>query len=305
VEYHKVPFWDHCCFCCIYTDDVDNILCDLIKLYKFADDMKLYYIFYPKESETDAHKPLQQCIDTLYGWCRENSLPLNLKKCCIVHFGSNNPRNTYHFEHQEIAKHSLERDLGVIFDERLTFQTHIDSVVNRARRLISLMFRSFRARSDNVIIPIYKTMIRPQLEYASTVWNPYLLKHVKQIESVQRYVTKRLTNYSLLSYEERLLELKLPSLKIRRDYFDLLEMYKIIKKLSYAGHNIDISFLNRLSRGHAFRIRPNNYRLNTRKSALFVRAVNAWNELPTQVASEPDLKRFKFLLRQHLFACNL
>ena len=51
----------------LYTDDVDNILCDLIKLYKFADDMKLYYIFYPKESETDAHKPLQQCIDTLYG----------------------------------------------------------------------------------------------------------------------------------------------------------------------------------------------------------------------------------------------
>jgi len=267
--------------------------------------MKLYYIFDPKKIATNAHKPLQQCVDSLYGWCRENSLPLNLKKCCIVHFGSNNPRNTYHFEHQEIAKHSLERDLGVIFDERLTFQTHIDSVVNRARRLISLMFRSFRARSDNVIIPIYKTMIRPQLEYASTVWNPYLLKHVKQIESVQRYVTKRLTNYSLLSYEERLLELKLPSLKIRRDYFDLLEMYKIIKKLSYAGHNIDISFLNRLSRGHAFRIRPNNYRLNTRKSALFVRAVNAWNELPTQVASEPDLKRFKFLLRQHLFACNL
>ena len=156
-------------------------------------------------------------MNNLYRWCVESFLPLNLKKCSIIRFGSTNTRLPYYFEGHEIESHPTERDLGVIFDENITFQSQIDSIVNRARRLTCMMFRSFHSRSAFVIIPIYKTMIRPLLEYATVVWNPHQIKQVKQIESVQRYVTKRMLNYSTASYNECMRLPKLPPLQARRN----------------------------------------------------------------------------------------
>ena len=163
-----------------------------------------------------------------------------------------------------------------------------------------MMFRSFHSRSSFVIIPIYKTMIRPLLEYATVVWNPHQIKQVKQIESAQRYVTKRILNYSTVSYNERMRLLKLPPLQARRNYFDLVEIYKIINKLSFVDKNLSYSFKNRPSRGHVFRIRCCKYNRNSRKFALFVRAINAWNNIPAYVVNETKLPMFKRILCKHL-----
>jgi len=54
----------------------------------------------------------------------------------------------------------------------------------------------------------------PLLEYASRVWSPYLLKHIKRIESVQKRFTKRLPNISHLGYTERLKTTGLDSLNL-------------------------------------------------------------------------------------------
>ena len=106
-----------------------------------------------------------------------------------MHFGHSNPRLNYCVQHNELEKHTCERDLGVIIDEHLTFQSHIDATVKKARRLAGLMFHSTQYHGKEVILPIYKCIIRPALEYASIVWNPSLKKQINQIESVQRYVT--------------------------------------------------------------------------------------------------------------------
>jgi len=217
-----------------------------------------------------------------------------------VHFGSTNTRQPYYFELQQIETHSTERDLGVIFDEHISFQSHIDSIVNRARRLTCMMFRSFYSRSPSVIVPIYKTLIRPLLEYATAVWNPHQLKQVKQVESVQRYITKRILKYSNASYDERLRILHIPSLEARRKYFDLVEIYKVVNKLSFVDNNLSYSFVNRPSRGHVFRIRCCKYTRNVRKFALFVRAINAWNIIPSYIVNETQLPVFKRLLCTYL-----
>jgi Reverse transcriptase (RNA-dependent DNA polymerase) len=284
----------------LFTDDIDKIIIEPIVTYKFADDMKLCNVFDPKCTTSDAHDTLQRCINNLYRWCVENSLPLNLKKCSIVHFGSTNTRQPYYFELQQIETHSTERDLGVIFDEHISFQSHIDSIVNRARRLTCMMFRSFYSRSPSVIVPIYKTLIRPLLEYATAVWNPHQLKQVKQVESVQRYITKRILKYSNASYDERLRILHIPSLEARRKYFDLVEIYKVVNKLSFVDNNLSYSFVNRPSRGHVFRIRCCKYTRNVRKFALFVRAINAWNIIPSYIVNETQLPVFKRLLCTYL-----
>ena len=57
-----------------------------------------------------------------------------------------------------------------------------------------------------MFLPLFKTLIRPHLEYATVVWSPFLKKdiHVFLIENVQRGATKIVKTISSLSYEERL-----------------------------------------------------------------------------------------------------
>lgn len=286
----------------LYSDDVDKTIEGSVKMYKFADDMKICHTFSPKCATKDAHNLLQKCLTNLSIWCNDNCLPLNLTKCSIVHFGLTNPRFTYQIDQHVLASHSTERDLGVIFDERLNFQPHIDNIVNKARRLTGLMLHSFQSRSENVILPLYKTLIRPILEYASVAWNPYLIKQVKQIESVQRYITKRIIGYSLMSYDDRLSALKLPCLSNRREYFDLVEMYKVINGLTFVTSRRNFSFLKRGTRGHSSRIRQEKFKQNVRKSALFIRAVNRWNSLPSTVVEAKNVISFKTSLRKLLFS---
>jgi len=287
----------------LYTEEIDTIIQKPICLFRFADDMKLCYAFDPKNVPQDSIAPLQQCLDRLFNWCTEYSLPLNLKKCSTVHFGNTNPRLNYCLQNNELDEHTCERDLGVIIDEHLTFQSHIDATVKKARRLAGLMFHSTQYHGKEVILPIYKCIIRPVLEYASVVWNPSLIKQIKQLESVQRYVTKRISGCSSLSYTQRLSSLGLPRLDTRRAFFDLVEMFKVVNGLTVVSNRIKLTFLHHTTRGHSLRIRAVKFKCNIRKSSFFVRIANTWNTLPARIAETRRLSSFKVSLRKRLFNC--
>ena len=79
-----------------------------------------------------------------------------------------------------------------------------------------------------MFLPLFKTLIRPHLEYATVVWSPFLKKDIFLIENVQRRATKIVKTISNLSYEERFRHLGLPTLKYRRDRNDIIQVYKIM-----------------------------------------------------------------------------
>ena len=63
---------------------------------------------------------------------------------------------------------------------------------------------------------LYKTYIRPHLEYAVQAWSPHLKKDIALLEKVQRRATKLIPCIRHLSYADRLKETKLYSLEQRR-----------------------------------------------------------------------------------------
>ena len=73
-------------------------------------------------------------------------------------------------------------------------------------------------------------MVRPILEYASSVWDPYTNINIQALESVQRHAARFcLGDYSRYSsVTSMLLLLGLPSLQSRRKLAKLTTMYKII-----------------------------------------------------------------------------
>ena len=106
---------------------------------------------------------------------------------------------------------------------------------------MGLVRRTFTHLDKGNFALLFKSLVRPHLEFANHVWSPYLQKHIQEIENVQRVynknhhhhhvqrrATKLMPGRKDLTYEERLKMLNLPILKYRRFRGDLIEMYKLV-----------------------------------------------------------------------------
>jgi len=83
-----------------------------------------------------------------------------------------------------------------------------------------------------VMLSLYKSLVRPNVEYCISAWNPHYKKDKELIEKVQRRFTKMINNMQGKSYEERLYCLKLWTLEERRNRQDLIEVFKMCNGLS-------------------------------------------------------------------------
>ena len=89
-----------------------------------------------------------------------------------------------------LATTKEEKDLGVMIDDKLKFYQHITASVSKANRTLGMIRRSFDYLDRPTLALLYKSMVRPFIEYANVVWSPYLQKHLHKLEQVQRRATR-------------------------------------------------------------------------------------------------------------------
>ncbi len=111
----------------IFINDIGEILKD-VSFLLFADDLKIYLRI---SSEQD-HVRLQNAINALLNWCRLNKMHLNASKCKLMSFyRSRSPVKFLYKIHDEVLEScDTIKDLGITFDNSLSFNAHISSVVN-------------------------------------------------------------------------------------------------------------------------------------------------------------------------------
>jgi hypothetical protein len=99
-------------------------------------------------------------------------------------------------------------------------------MINKANRVLGMIKHTFKYLDKNSLKLLFTSLVRPQLEYAAPIWNQHSngISKIKQIENIQRRTT-RIQSLKGLSYEDRLLELGLPTLE-RRNRGDLIEILK-------------------------------------------------------------------------------
>ena len=278
----------------VFVNDIPQVINNPIKM--FADDTKIY----GEVNTTEQVMALQQDLDAVARWTSAWQLPLNIAKCQSLHLGGRNNGHQYHIGDVPVEGVQAERDLGVIIDEKLTFHSQTGLVTKKANTILAIIKKSFDCLNLTTLPILYKTLVRPILEYANTVWGPIYVGDQKKIERIQRRATKLLPELSQLPYQERLKKLNLPSLVYRRKRGEMLMVYRILTGLTETSPMIfQPSTTGQRTRGHHLKLqKPRAARL-VRRHHLGVRAVNDWNGLPQEVVSAPSLNVFKSRLDAH------
>jgi hypothetical protein len=213
----------------IYINDLPDVVQNIAKL--FADDTKLYAVVNKEEEQHN----LQNDINNLVHWSDKWLLKFNKSKCKQVHLG--HATNTkYKMGENEINQVTEEKDLGILIDDKLKFQQHINQQTKKANQRLGMIKRSFSYMDTEMFLTLFKSIVRPYLEYGSNVWFVIYKKEAIQIENVHRRATKLVKNIQHLSYTERLKYLGLPSLQYRRLRADMVETFKILNNIDKVQH---------------------------------------------------------------------
>jgi len=228
-------------------------------------------------------------------WSTKWLLRFHPQKCKVMTLGNCVGRidHTYSMKENsgrvDLERVPHEKDIGVVVDDRLNFELHIQEKVNKANRIMGLIRRTFEFLVEENFRLLYKALVRPHIEYANAIWAPYKKKDILVVENIQRRATKLIPSLRNLSYEERLKKLNIPTLVYRRARGDMIEYYKI-------AHNVYdpecTKFLpggltDQLTRGHKHKFYMRHSNLNMRKNCFGIRNVLYLEQSPRVCCGSP------------------
>ena len=200
----------------------------------------------------------------------------------------------------QIPKSDIETDLGVILNKKGTGSDQCRVAAAKANKMLGMIKRTITNKTPATIIPLYKALVRPHLDYCSSVWRPYLKKDIVTVERVQRRMSKMLPGLRNLSYEDRIKNLNLMKMEKRHERADLILCYKILTNKVDIDRNIFFELSNNHLRNNGFKLEKKQIRLMTTAKQFANRIVNEWNKLPSETVNSTSLNIFKRKLSQHL-----
>lgn len=267
----------------IYINDLPSNLRSDILL--FADDAKIFNF-------SENHLIIQEDLEKINEWCNIWQLKIAINKCNVLYLGKNNPRHVYTINNQNVLPVSEIKDLGVMINEKLSSSAQCSVITKKARMISGLIFKSFVSRDQSLLLKAYKTYVRPILEYATVIWNPFKIQDIKSVEKVQRHFTKRMFPNRNITYEERLAVLNLEKLEKRRLLFDLSMAYEITNLHCLPPEDFFTFNTNKTRSTNSMKMMINFSQNNFRKYDFCNRVIKLWNVLPETILRAPSKSKF-------------
>ena len=282
----------------IFINDLPDNIRSSVRL--FADDCVLYRnINSPKDCEI-----LQEDLNSLARWEPDWQMKFNVAKCHSMRVTRHLPGKQIQFNyslHQQILEEvQSAKYLGITMNGSLDWGQHISEITPKATRTLGFLRRNLTFAPRETKAAAYKTLIRPQLEYAVPIWHPYVKTQAQQVERVQRtaarWTCRRWRNAS--SVGDMLDELEWPSPKSRREQSSLTFFYKIHSGMVYIDKDkylTSVAGLRQTRASHDSQYRRYQAYSDALKNSFFPRTIPQWNSLPSSVVSVQTTDEFKSL----------
>ena len=282
----------------IYINDMNR--CCNLSIINFADDSTAYLT----HDDVNSAIPLVNLeLKKLDTWVCANKLSLNTSKTAYTIFSnmSLNDAPGIVIRNTEIIACQKQRFLGIILDDKLNFNEHINKTANKVKSANGIMWKLSQYVPSQVLNKIYYTLVYPFLIYGVEIWGKSSQVALNRLSRLVRTAQKRTRIHNNLTQRTK----KHLSVDQIHKYFSLLRCYKYYKLKS------NIYFYEKFSSSHPThglntRFNANN-RFNTPTitvnkvySSFFYRALKYWNELPTSISNSENISSFKNKLRKHL-----
>jgi hypothetical protein len=272
----------------IFIDDLDSDIVNSIL--KFADDTKLYGSVGSDESRVR----LQKDLDLLFKWAKSWQMEFNVEKCKVMHLGKRNMHFDYWMGGKKLSVINLEKDLGVKVSADLKSSEQCRQAYGKASQMLAMLAGSITSRDPAILVRIYKSIVRPHLEYCTPAWSPHYKKDKELLEKVQHRFTRMFGHLRHLEYRDRLDKLGLWTLEERRNRADLVEVFRMAKGLSAVKlERFFVMDRTHRTRGHNYKLMRKFSSNNTRHYFFSERVVSRLNSLPPEVVESQTLDSFK------------
>ena len=237
-------------------------------------------------------------------------MSFNINKCHTLHAHRKKQPiiHTYTMDNTPVTPVTHHPYLRIELQSDLRWTTHIQNTTNKAQKTLNMLKRNLKQASTTVKSQAYKTIVRPQLEYASAIWDPNTTKDTHNLNKIQNYAARWVHHdYShYISVSSLQKQLNWPSLSVRRLQSRLVLFYKICHQNIAIPIPPYLQIPLRTTR-HTSNINENSYRYrqlststDTYKYSYFPRTITDWNLLPPSLCATPTVQSFKGGLTRHL-----
>ena len=277
----------------VYINDLPQSVTSTSRL--FADDCLLYR----NVNNTADSDALQKDLESLQDWEQRWQMSFNPDKCEIIRITNKTSTitNGYSIHGEELKTSNSIKYLGLHIDNKLSWEKHVSTTIAKASSTLAFLRRNISCCPRPIRLIAYKTLIRPQLEYAAKVWDNTVKARTSAVETIQRRAARFVMgNYDRRSSVTNMLnELSLETLKNRRKQAKLATLYRATHSL------IDIPTaplepVNRGTRGHSRRFLLPSRRIKCYQDSFFPSTIGLWNDLPQEIVDKSSLDSFKTAL---------
>ena len=129
---------------------------------------------------------LQDDIDKLVRWSENGRCSSYFGKCKCLHTGPGNTGMNYEMGGTILSKPVKENDLGVSMNANMKVSEQCRIAASKGNQLLGMILRNITYKEKSLIVPLYKAIVRPHLEYCIQAWSPYLRKDIDMLEKIHR-----------------------------------------------------------------------------------------------------------------------
>ena len=273
----------------LYTHDMWFALEKMLASY--ADDATLLAHIPSPNMRSDVTESLNRDLSMISTWCNLWGMRLNPNKTQSVIVNSSRtlfpPNPDLLVGSTSLYSCEFSKILGVMFDSKLTFESHIHSISSSVAQKIGLLRKSFRIFGDHdAFLRCFNSFILPCLEYHSPLWSSAADSHLKLIDKNLRACKFLIPNLAI-------------SLQHRRFISSMYTLYKIFHNLSHPLHSEipNLFHPRRVTKGslsiNSLSFSPMRFHTSQYSRCFIPAATKLWNELPSMIVGATELQKFK------------